>query len=390
MLGAMTYLPAYLQYVDGVSATVSGVRTLPMVVGLFIMSILSGQVVGKTGRYKVFPIVGTAVMAVGLGLMSTMGRGTGVWRESLYMLILGLGIGSYMQVLTIVVQNTVPYSDLGTATSGVTFFRTLGSTFGTAIFGTLYNNQIGPNLRHAMEQVPGVPLAAAQNPGLLRKLPAAQANPIIDAYGTSIDYVFRWVVPVAVVGFLVAWLLKQVPLRDSMRAEATDIGGGFSMPDSPDRVVLLEQSLAGLMRKMRSDEAPDPLILASSGTTLTRDQAWAIGQVQMLRRARGEATLAGIARAHWMPPEVLEPVYEKAVALGTIEFDGSRLQLTDQGREESDRIKAAWRSWLCSRIDDWDCANPGDRALLDQALDNIATKLLDESDRPEMLTAARV
>lgn len=390
MLGAMTYLPAYLQYVDGVSATASGVRTLPMVVGLFTTSILSGQVVGKTGRYKYFPVLGTAVMAVGLGLMSTMGRGTGVLLESLYMLILGLGIGLSMQVLTIVVQNTVPYADLGTATSGVTFFRTLGSTFGTAIFGTLYNNQIGPNLRHALEQVPGVPAAAAQSPQLLRTLPEAQRIPIIDAYAGSIDHVFRWVVPVAIVGFLVAWFLREVPLRDSMRGEAADIGGGFSMPESPDRVVLLEQSLAGLMRRMRTDEAPDPLILASSGTTLTRDQAWALGQVQMLRRARGEATVAAIARAHWVPPEVLEPVYEKAFALGIVEFDGPRIYLTDRGHEESDRIKAAWRSWLCSRIDDWDCANPGDRVLLDQALDNIASKLLDESDRPEMLTAARV
>jgi hypothetical protein len=91
-----------------------------------------------------------------------------------------------------------------------------------------------------------------------------------------------------------------------------------------------------------------------------------------------------------MQPEVLEPVYEKAFALGIIEFDGPRIYLTDRGNEESTRIKAAWRSWLCSRIDDWDCANPGDRALLDQALDDIASKLLDESDRPEMLTAARV
>ncbi|WP_067670747.1 MDR family MFS transporter [Nocardia miyunensis] len=387
MLGAMTYLPAYLQYVDGISATASGLRTLPMVVGLFTTSILSGQVVGRTGRYKYFPVAGTAVMAVGLYLMSTMGRGTGIWLESLYMLVLGLGIGLAMQVLTIVVQNTVPYADLGTATSGVTFFRTLGSTFGTAIFGTLYNDQIGPNLREALARTPGVSAEVAQSPQALRKLPEAQANPIIDAYATSIDYVFRWVVPVAIVGFLIAWLLKEIPLRDSMRAEASDVGGGFSVPDSADSVVRLEYALSSLMRKLRADELPDPMILSSSGTSLTRDQAWAIGQVQMLRRARGEATLDAIARAHWMPPEVLEPVYDRAVALGTVEFDGPRMQLTEAGLTESDRIKAAWRNWVCGRIDDWDCANPADRALFDKALDNIAAKLLDESDRPEMLTA---
>ena len=119
MLGSMTYLPTYLQFVDGVSATGSGVRTLPLVGGLLATSMVSGVVVGRTGRYKIFPIVGTAVMAVGLFLMSTMGRGTGVWLESLYMLILGLGIGSAMQVLTIAVQNTVAYHEMGTATSEI-------------------------------------------------------------------------------------------------------------------------------------------------------------------------------------------------------------------------------------------------------------------------------
>ncbi|RDI46280.1 MDR family MFS transporter [Nocardia mexicana] len=387
MLGAMTYLPAYLQYVNGVSATASGVRTLPLVVGLFTTSIISGQVVGKTGHYKYFPIAGTGVMALGLYLMSTMDRTTGFWLESLYMLILGLGIGLAMQVLTIVVQNTVPYADLGTATSGVTFFRTVGSTFGTAIFGTLYSNQIGKDLTGALAQDPGIPPAAAGNPQLLRELPEAQRIPIIDAYAHTIDHVFRWVVPVAVLGFLVAWFLKQVPLRDSARAEATDVGGGFAVPDSVDRVVRLEHSLASVMRRLRDDELPDPRILAAAESSLTRDQAWAIGQVEMLNRVRGGATLAAIARAHWMPPEVLEPVYERAVRNGYVEFDGELIDLTAAGQGEFDRIFAAWRQWLCDYLDDWDCSDPEDRLLLDRALDNIAAKLLDEADRPGALPA---
>ncbi len=186
MLGSMTYLPAYLQYVDGVSATASGVRTLPLVFGLFVTSILSGQVVGKTGRYRWFPIAGTGVMAIGLFLMSTMGRNTSVWLESLYMLILGLGIGLAMQVLTIVVQNTVPYAQLGTATSGVTFFRTLGSAFGTAVFGTLYTNKLDPELAGALTQVQVVPPEVAADPEALRALPPELADPIIDAYAAAI------------------------------------------------------------------------------------------------------------------------------------------------------------------------------------------------------------
>lgn len=146
MLGAMIFLPTYLQFVDGNSATLSGVRTLPLVIGLLAASIFSGNVVSKTGRYRIFPIIGSLIMAAGLYLLSRMGPGSGVWLESLYMLVLGVGIGLAMQVLTIAVQNTVDYADLGTATSGVTFFRTLGSSFGTAVFGTIYANALGPNL----------------------------------------------------------------------------------------------------------------------------------------------------------------------------------------------------------------------------------------------------
>jgi MFS family permease len=130
MLGAMTFLPTYFQYVRGVSATDSGVQTLPLVVGLLVTSIASGTLVGRTGRYKVFPVAGSFVMGVGLWLLSRMDAHTSFWLMASYMLVLGAGIGLIMQVLTIIVQNTVDYRDLGVATSGVTFFRTLGSSFG--------------------------------------------------------------------------------------------------------------------------------------------------------------------------------------------------------------------------------------------------------------------
>ncbi|MGV9680207.1 DHA2 family efflux MFS transporter permease subunit [Nocardia sp. NPDC003482] len=387
MMGALTYLPAYLQYVNGLSATASGFRTLPMVVGLFITSIISGQIVGRTGKYKVFPIAGIAVTALGLYLMSTMDRTTGFWTESAYMLVLGLGLGLAMQVLTIVVQNTVPYADLGTATSGVTFFRTLGSTFGASVFGTLYSNRLTPNLREALANDPGVDPAAAGSPQLLHRLPYERAVPIIDAYADTIAYMFRWAVPVALLGFVVAWFLKQVPLRDTVRADASDVGSGFAMPDSSDRVVRLEHSLAAMMRRLRTDEVPDPRILAAADSPLTPDRAWAIGQVRMLNRVRGSATLAAIARAHRLPPEVLEPVFDRVTADGYVEFHGDTMQLTSAGRAELERVQEAWRRWLCGYLDDWDCADPADRALLDQAVANIAAKLLDEADRPDALPA---
>ncbi|PWS41144.1 MFS transporter, partial [Streptomyces sp. ZEA17I] len=180
MLGSMIFLPTYLQYVDGDSATLSGVRTLPLVAALLAASVFSGTVVSRTGRYRLFPIAGTLVMAAGLFLLSRMGPETGVWLESLYMVVLGLGIGLAMQVLTIAVQNTVDYADLGTATSGVTFFRTLGSAFGTAVFGTIYANALTPNLRDGIAQAvaaggdPAALARAAESPQALHALPAAQ------------------------------------------------------------------------------------------------------------------------------------------------------------------------------------------------------------------------
>ncbi|MDX6312627.1 MAG: hypothetical protein QOF84_5555 [Streptomyces sp.] len=389
MLGALTYLPTYLQYVDGVSATVSGVRTLPMMVGLLGMSVLSGNIVSRTGRYKVFPIAGMAVMAVGLYLMSTMNRSSGVWLESLYMFILGLGIGLAMQVLTIAVQNTVAYSELGSATSGVTFFRTLGSSFGTAIFGTLYTNQLGPNLAKALAQVPGVPAIAAESPAALKKLPAAQAAPIIDAYADTINYVFQWVVPVALVGFVIAWFLKEVPLRDSARAGASDMGEGFSAPDSPDAVKQLERAIAGVMRKVKADAPVSRQILTDSGSALTPAQAWTLGQVHWRNRLQGGATLTAIAQAHRMPPEVLQPVLSDAVSSGyaTTDSTGDHLDLTPSGQAELNRLHAAWRRWLDTHLEDWTVSDPTDRALLDRAINNIAAKLLEEEQTNRERTA---
>ncbi|WP_228538068.1 MDR family MFS transporter [Nocardia sp. XZ_19_231] len=378
MLGSMTYLPAYLQYVDGATATISGVRTLPLVVGLFITSVFSGQVVGKTGQYRYFPIVGMAVMAVGLGLMSTMGHDTSVWLESLYMLILGSGLGLSMQVLTIVVQNTVPYADLGTATSGVTFFRTLGSAFGTAVFGTLYTNQSKTALENALAQTPGVSPEVVANPKLLRELPYEQAAPIIDAYALSIDHVFRWVVPVALVGFVVAWFLPQVRLRDSARHGAGDVGEGFSVPDSHDRVVQLERAVATTVRKARAEKPIIPELIAASGSTLSPDAAWALGQVYLYAKEGMPATVHAISYRYRLPVEVLSPVFRQAADAGLLHDDGGVLSLTADGDAEVDKLRAGWRRWLGDRLDDWNSEDPVDRALLDEALSKIAAKLLDQ------------
>lgn len=269
MLGAMTFLPTYLQYVDGDSATVSGVRTLPMVAGLLLASVFSGNVVSKTGQYRLFPIVGAAVMAVGLYLLSLLKPSTGTGLASLYMFVLGTGIGLSMQVLTIAVQNTVDYADLGTATSGVTFFRTIGSSFGTAVFGTIYANTLKTNLADGVRrsaQLTGADPAhlatAAGSPAGLHALPKAEAAPIISAYADSLHTVFLWTVPVAGLGFVVALFLKQVKLRDSARAGSTDMGEGSRSRSAAMRCSTWSTPCAGSSARRiwtrRAESSPDP------------------------------------------------------------------------------------------------------------------------------------
>jgi len=376
MLGAMTFLPSYLQYVDGVSATGSGFRTLPLMAGLLVMSMISGSVISRTGKYKAFPIAGTAVMAVGLYLMSTMDQRTGVALESLYMFVLGAGLGLAMQVLTIAVQNTVAYGDLGTATAGVTFFRTVGSTVGTAVFGTLYSNQLSTELATAFAAVPGVSSAVVTDPATLHALPAASAEPFVSAYAGAINHVFTWVVPVAVVGFLVSLFLKQVPLRDTARAGATDVGEGFGTPDTADADRQLERTVAQLIRRRAPTAAPT--VLAGSGAALDPGQAWVVGQVHLRGRRGTPPTLEEIAAAHRVPPDVLAPVFLQALEGGHLRAEGGGLALTESGGDAFAQITAAWRQWLLSQLEDWDTADPIDRARLDHAIDALADRLLDE------------
>ncbi|MFD3649794.1 MDR family MFS transporter [Streptomyces cyaneofuscatus] len=389
MLGSIIFVPTYLQYVDGDSATLSGVRTLPLVAGLLAASIFSGNVVSKTGRYRVFPIVGTLVMAAGLFLLSRMGPESGVWLESLYMVVLGLGIGLAMQVLTIAVQNTVDYADLGTATSGVTFFRTLGSAFGTAVFGTIYANALTPNLIDGIAQAvaaggdPAVLARASESPQALHALPAAQVEPLAQAYAQTLHTVFLWTVPVALIGFVVALFLKEVKLRDSARLASTDMGEGFAQPGSGDSEKLLEISVAAILHGAGPDTARR--IVAGSDTRLDMAGAWAVMQVDLFTRMVGHAGLRLIAARHRLPPEVLVPVFDRMIEEGYLSGDGRLFSHTAAGRREAAVISDAWGRWLNERLAE-DGARPDD-AQLRIAVDVIAKRLLAEDLAQELSPA---
>jgi hypothetical protein len=227
MFGAITYLPAFFQVVRGISPTISGVYLLPLMAGLLAVSIGSGQIISRTGKYRFFPIAGSAMMTIGLFLLSLMGVGSSTLQDAAYMLVLGMGIGGVMQVLVIIVQNGVPHSELGVATSGATFFRSIGGSFGTAIFGAIFANVLVGNLAshlHGLALPPGFSSADA-TPAVLSHLPAAVHQGFVAGYAQSIQTVFLIAVPIAALAFLATWLIPQTELRQWT-------GAGSAAPDA--------------------------------------------------------------------------------------------------------------------------------------------------------------
>jgi MFS family permease len=220
MFGAVTYLPVFFQIVHGESPTTSGLQLLPLLVGLVIFSTGSGIVISRTGRYRVFPIAGTALITVGLWLLSQVGIGTSLIVAALYMFVLGVGLGCVMQVLVLIVQNAVPYSELGVATSGATFFRSIGGSFGTAIFGAVFSNVLVGNLvRHlGNARLPRGLSSSSITPAIMDELPQAVHHGVAAAYAESIQTVFVIAAPVGFIAFLASWLIPQVELRRGVGA----------------------------------------------------------------------------------------------------------------------------------------------------------------------------
>ncbi len=184
--------------------------------GVVGASVTSGRMISSSGRYRKFPIAGMAIVVVGMLLMTRLGATTGMAEVSLYMFVLGVGVGMVMQVIVLAAQNAAEYRDLGTATAGVNFFRSMGSAFGVAIFGSILTNQLDHNLPRQIPEGSG--LSAGQllgsTPAQLRALPDAVHQGAVQAFSMSLHTMFLWVVPLAVLGFLLTFLLREIPLKD--------------------------------------------------------------------------------------------------------------------------------------------------------------------------------
>ncbi|MFG3000368.1 DHA2 family efflux MFS transporter permease subunit [Streptomyces sp. NPDC048340] len=351
MFGAMVYLPTFLQIVQGVSPTMSGVHMLPMVLGMLITSTGSGQIVSRTGRWKVFPIAGTALTALGLLLLHQLHRTSSTIEMSAYFFVFGAGLGLVMQVLVLVVQNAVSYADLGVATSGATFFRSIGASFGVAIFGTIFTNRLDDKLAASLAGVtlpPGADVARLEaDPRAIAELPAELRPRVLDAYSTSITDVFLYAVPVVLVAFAVAWFLKEDKLRGSVTApDVTETLASNPVQRSSRDEVARALSVLGTLQGRRHVYEK---ITKKAGFDLLPAASWLVLRINKY----GSAEPAVLAERTIVPLRAITDAARQIEERGLAERDGLALVLTDKGRESAVKLSAAREESLAELLGDW-------------------------------------
>ncbi|MFH9246827.1 DHA2 family efflux MFS transporter permease subunit [Streptomyces lydicus] len=351
MFGSMTYLPTFLQVVQGVSPTMSGVHMLPMVVGMLLASTGSGQIVSRTGHYKVFPIAGTAVVTVGLLLLHRLDPASGVAEMSASFFVFGFGLGLVMQVLVLIAQNAVPYQDLGVATSGATFFRSIGASFGVSIFGTIFTSKLGPRIADALagrQLPPGIdPSRIAQDPRTVTRLPAGEATGVLNAYATSITDVFLYAVPVVLVAFALAWFLREEPLRSSVTApDTTEVLSSNPVERSS------RDECARALSKLGSTEGRKHIyerITARAGLDLKPAASWLLLRIHRY----GSVEPGLLAERSTVPLGVIAESVRQVEERGLATREGLLLLLTDRGREDAERLSQARQQSLAQMLGDW-------------------------------------
>ncbi|KUN32073.1 disulfide bond formation protein DsbA [Streptomyces corchorusii] len=387
MFGALTYLPTFLQVVHGISPTLSGVHMLPMVFGLLLSSTLSGQIVSRTGRWKVFPITGTAVTTLGLLLLHRLDEHSSTAVMSVCFFVFGTGLGLVMQVLVLIVQNAVSYEDLGVATSGATFFRSIGASFGVAIFGTVFASRLGDKLTDAFR---GVRLPPGATPGALKADPrgiAALPPPLrpaaLHAYASAITDVFLYAAPVALLGFLLAWLLKEDRLRGSVTAP--DVSE--TIPPNPVQRSSYDEvcralSVLGTREGRREIYRK---ITERAGYDLLPAASWMLLRI----RRYGSVEPAVLAERSPVPLQAVMAAARQVEERRLAERRGLDLVLTDAGREVAERLATAREESLAELLGDW--WHPGCSADLTELVRDLSGELCGaERERPHNGTVTKI
>jgi EmrB/QacA subfamily drug resistance transporter len=248
MFGSITYLPTFLQVANGVSASNSGLLLVPLMLGLLSASMVAGTITSRTGRYRIFPIVGMGVSSLGMFMLSTLTTESTRWESGLFMALLGAGIGFTMQTMVLATQNEAPAEDLGVATSSITFFRAVGGSVGVALFGALFANRLTELLGNSS--------AATMTPAEIAGLPAAERAQLASAFADAITGVFIYAVPVLIAGFLLVQFLREAPLR-TISGQARRATAEFDANANANGAANAKGNGAGERQVPHSPVAPD-------------------------------------------------------------------------------------------------------------------------------------
>lgn len=366
MFGSITYLPVYLQVVKGVSPSTAGLQLTPMMAGVLISSIAGGQFISRVGRYRILPIVGTAIMVVGLGLLSTLGLESSIWAAPAYALLLGVGIGMVMQVLVIAAQNAVDYRDLGAATSGATLFRSTGGSVGVSLFGALFAANLARGLAERMPG--GVGLPAATDPTAIAALPAAVHQIYMEVFTHALQPVFLVAAAIAAAAFALSWLLKETVLNEAPRSET--VGESFAMPHDATSLAELETMVLRLGQREHRWETYQR-IAKRAGVVLPPDQVWLLTQVCL---APEPITALAVATRFSKPARQIEDLAERLVAqLFLVRQADGALIATEDGRDIYDRIVSGYSERSLAFIERW---SPNENAEVRAMLARLARDLV--------------
>ena len=384
MFGALTFLPLFLQNVKGVSPTVSGLRILPLMLGMLGASVISGRLVTRWGRYRIFPILGSALLTLGAYLLSFIDASLNSWVLASYMFIFGVGMGLIMQVLVVAVQNAVSYDQLGVATSSATFFRMIGGSFGTAVFGAIYAIVFSRTIAPTLAKVPPALLHSfnpqALNPALLDRLKSTAEglfffNKYIDAVTHSVQTVFLVAVPISFVAFLLSFLLPEVPLRRTV--QTVDPGEVAGAPQTRSSLQEIQLAIERVAARENRTELYETLA-ERAGVDLPPRAVWLLYRLS----DQPACSVEEVAEHLHVDASVIQPGVDGLVSAGMIEErrrgGDCDLHLTAAGSMALGRLTEARRRGLTDLLEGW---SPEEHPEVIEMVKQLAHSLLADDER---------
>ena len=364
LFGSITLLPVYLQVVKGLDPTSAGLHMTPMMLGVFASSITSGQIISRIGRYKIFPVVGTALMTIALLLLSTLEVETPAKLAAAYLLLLGLGLGMVMQILVMAVQNAVPYERLGVATSGTTLFRSIGGSVGAALFGGIFAYALETDLKQAIPSVDGV-----LDPTAIAALAEPARSQYLAEFVKALHPVFHTAAALSSLAFLITLAIKEVPLRSTITPE--DLGDGFQMPRDATSL----EELKRIVSRVTARENRWRVYQRSAeriGLKLEPDELWMMARVG---DNHGRATLEDLEQRLRIDARQLRQLLDRLVAEGmVVRREAGLYEFSAEGQGSYDRLLKRREDDLADMLSDWDRnEHPDVRAMMKELAKSFAS-----------------